>query len=80
MFVVGYRVDDSSRQIRLDYKVRAPKAMRGSLMATSTLTPHSFVLADLFDVVSLSLEIPGHVIKSDERLKLVPCPDCKGEG
>ena len=30
--------------------------------------PHSFVLADLFDVVSLELEVPDHVLEDEPGL------------
>ena len=42
--------------------------------------PHSFVLADLFDVESMSLEIPDHVLENEPGLELVPCPECDGVG
>jgi hypothetical protein len=45
-----------------------------------TSVPHSFVLADLFDVGSLELETPAHVLDLDPTLELVPCPDCEGLG
>ena len=42
--------------------------------------PHSFVLADLFDVSSMSLDVPDHVLENEPGLELVPCPECGGEG
>lgn len=41
--------------------------------------PHSFVLADLFDVVSLEQEVPEHVYESDPSLEWVTCPCCDGK-
>ncbi len=42
--------------------------------------PHSFVLADLFDVESMSLDVPEHLYESDLGLEYACCPDCGGEG
>ena len=47
---------------------------------SAALIPHSFVLADLFDVLGMSLEIPDHVLEDEPCLELVPCPECEGEG
>ena len=44
------------------------------------VSPHSFVLADLFGVESMSLEIPDHVLESEPGLELVPCSECDGVG
>jgi hypothetical protein len=41
--------------------------------------PHSFVLASLFDVESMTLDIPDHVLEADESLEYVCCPVCDGE-
>ena len=41
--------------------------------------PHSFVLADLFDVESMSLDVPEHLYESDPSLEWVTCPCCDGE-
>lgn len=41
--------------------------------------PHTFVLADLFDAESMSLDIPDHVYESDPSLEWVTCPCCDGE-
>ena len=48
-------------------------------MAASSI-PHSFVLADLFDVVSLELEVPDHVLEDEAGLEWIVCPSCEGEG
>lgn len=40
---------------------------------------HSFVLASLFDVETMSLEVPDHVYESDPSLEWVTCPCCDGE-
>ena len=45
----------------------------------ASLLPHSYVLADLFDVAAHSLA-PDYVFEADPRLELVPCPECGGEG
>ena len=42
--------------------------------------PHSFVLADLFDVASLELLVPDHVLEDEPGLELVPCSACDGQG
>lgn len=45
----------------------------------NTCLPHSFVLADLFDVEAMTLEIPDHVYESDPSIEWVTCPECEGE-
>jgi hypothetical protein len=47
----------------------------------STVTPfeQAFVLADVFDVEAMSLEIPDHILESNEGLEYVCCPSCDGE-
>ena len=45
----------------------------------AALTPHSFVLADLFDVLGMSLDVPDHVLEHERDLKWIACPCCKGE-
>jgi hypothetical protein len=47
----------------------------------STVTPfeQAFVLADVFDVEAMSLDIPDHVLESDPSLEWVTCPCCDGE-
>jgi hypothetical protein len=47
--------------------------------AVSTCLPHSFVLANLFDVEPMTLDIPDHVYESDPSLEWVTCPCCEGE-
>ena len=44
------------------------------------MTAHSFILADLFNVQAMSLDVPEHLLESEPDLELVPCPDCDGEG
>jgi hypothetical protein len=41
--------------------------------------PASFVLASLFDVEAMSLEIPDHVLEDDPLLEWITCPCCRGE-
>jgi hypothetical protein len=41
--------------------------------------PHSFVLADLFDVAAMTLEVPDHIFDSDPSLAWVTCPCCDGD-
>jgi hypothetical protein len=41
--------------------------------------PASFVLASLFDVESMTSDIPEHVLESDPSLEWVTCPCCDGE-
>jgi hypothetical protein len=41
--------------------------------------PATFVLASLFDVESMTSEIPDHVLESDPSLEWVTCPCCDGE-
>jgi hypothetical protein len=45
----------------------------------ATPLEQTFVLADLFTVESHSLEIPNHILESDEGLEDVCCPECHGE-
>ncbi len=49
-------------------------------MSAASLIPHSFVLADLFDVAGMSLDVPDHLLEDDPGLELVPCPECEGLG
>ena len=42
--------------------------------------PHSFVLADFFQIESMALEVPDHVLEDEPGLELVLCPDCNGKG
>lgn len=49
-------------------------------MMPASLIPHSFVLADLFDVVSLELRVPDHVSEDEPGLVWVQCPECEGSG
>ena len=49
-------------------------------MAAPHALPHSFVLADLFDVESMSLPVPDHLLEDDPALAWVPCPTCDAEG
>lgn len=43
------------------------------------MAPHSWVLADLFDVGGMSV-IPDRLHDSDPALELVPCPRCRRKG
>jgi len=43
------------------------------------MSPHSFVLADLFDVNALELTAPDHVIEADTSFEWTVCPDCDGQ-
>ena len=47
---------------------------------TASSIPHSFVLADLFDVESMSLEVPDHALEDEPGLEWVVCPICNGKG
>ncbi len=42
--------------------------------------PHSWVLADSFDVTPLELLVPDHVLEDEPGVVLVPCPECDGQG
>ena len=42
--------------------------------------PASGVLADLFDVSGMSLDVPDHVLEDEPGLELVPCAVCEGKG
>ena len=42
--------------------------------------PSSWVLADLFDVISMSLDVPGHVLEDEPGLEYMPCNACDGQG
>ena len=46
---------------------------------TAAPLPHSFVLADLFDVASMSQDVPDHLLENEPCEGLVPCPECGGE-
>lgn len=43
------------------------------------MQPHSFVLADLFDVAAMTLEVPDHIYELEPDTDWVSCPCCKGE-
>lgn len=43
------------------------------------MAPHSFVLADLFDVTAHHLPIPDHVLEDGPELDWTECPRCEGE-
>jgi hypothetical protein len=45
----------------------------------ATPLEQTFVLADLFTVEAMSLEIPDHILESDPLLEWVTCPCCDGE-
>ena len=47
-------------------------------MAASFI-PHSFVLADLFDVQAMSYPVPDHVLEDEPWLAWTECPMCEGE-
>jgi hypothetical protein len=50
------------------------------LDTVKTAQPASWVLADTFaDVEAMSLEIPDHILESDEGPLYVTCPCCNGE-
>jgi predicted methyltransferase MtxX (methanogen marker protein 4) len=55
------------------------RVQRRNKQAVQGATPASFVLADLFDVVSLEQDVPEHVIENDPMLEWVCCPVCDGE-
>ena len=46
----------------------------------ASLLPHSFVLADLFDVQAHSLEIPDFILEADAEVITVICDACLGDG
>ena len=46
----------------------------------SPLLPHSWVLADSFDVIPLELLVPDHVHEAEPELAYVPCSACDGQG
>jgi hypothetical protein len=48
--------------------------------AVNTCLPHSFVLASLFDVEAMTLEIPDFAYELDPCIGVTPCPDCEGQG
>jgi hypothetical protein len=54
-------------------------ALCDMLGSIKTAQPASFVLASLFDVEAMTLEIPDHILESDEGLEYVTCPCCDGE-
>ena len=49
-------------------------------MSAAPLIPHSFVLADLFEVTARELLVPDHVLEEDQGLEYVPCSACDGQG
>ena len=42
--------------------------------------PHSFVLADVFQLESMALDVPDHVYEDDAGIDWVSCPRCNGTG
>jgi hypothetical protein len=55
-------------------------AISSTIDTVKNCLPASFVLASLFDVEAMSLDIPDHVYESDPSLEWVTCPGCAGEG
>ena len=49
------------------------------MMAAPTVLPHSFVLAELFDVAAMSYPVPDYVLEDEPELVWVTCPGCEGE-
>lgn len=43
------------------------------------MSPHSWVLADTFEVDALELFAPDHVIEADSAFEWVVCPECDGQ-
>jgi hypothetical protein len=48
-------------------------------MAAPNSLPHSFVLADLFDVAAMSYPVPDHLLEDEPELEWILCPECDGE-
>jgi hypothetical protein len=69
--LLTYFADETSEEQR-DELASLKKTIDNSL-------PHSFVLASLFDVESMTLEIPDHMLESDPSLEWVTCPCREGE-
>jgi hypothetical protein len=49
-------------------------------MAAPSSLPHSFVLADLFDVGAMSYPVPDYLLEDEPELDWTPCPACDAEG
>ena len=45
----------------------------------ASLIPSNWVLADLFDVTTLELQVPDHVLEDDPSFGWVAYPSCDGE-
>jgi hypothetical protein len=78
------QLEQLRRQINLDFFApETTDTMRDELCKVhdivSNCLPHSFVLASLFDVEAMTLDIPDHILESDLGLEYVCCPSCDGE-
>jgi hypothetical protein len=78
------QLEQVRRQITLDFFApETTNEMRDEMCkfddVVMSCIPHSFVLASLFDVESMSNEVPDHILESDPSLEWVTCPCCDGE-
>jgi hypothetical protein len=74
-------------QSKITYDFFAPEtsdAQRDEMLELSRVVncclPHSFVLASLFDVEAMTLEVPDLAYELDPCIGVTPCPDCDGQG
>jgi hypothetical protein len=77
--VVEAIADQGNRKAEKMLQRLFKRVQRRNRQAEQGEIPASFVLADLFDVVSLEQDIPEHVIENDPMLEWVTCPCCDGE-
>ena len=47
--------------------------------ANTSALPHSYVLAEVFNLEAHSLEVPEHLLENEPGVEWVTCPRCDGE-
>jgi hypothetical protein len=81
-FLLNGGVDKGGRDVmgsELCYYTRVNVCDCQRVENEATPLEQTFVLADLFPVEFHSLDIPDHILESDEGLLYVCCPECHGE-
>jgi hypothetical protein len=81
-FLLNGGADNGGRHVlgsELSYYTRVNMCDCNRVESTVTPFEQTFVLADVFAVETMSLDIPDHVLESDPSLEWVTCPCCDGE-
>jgi hypothetical protein len=81
-FLLNGGADNGGRDVmgsELCYYTRVNLCDCQRMASTATPLEQTFVLASLFTVETHSLEVPDHILESEEGLEYVCCPSCSGE-